>query len=712
MIACKSMKQSIIAAVAFATLGSGLPTPVLAKSNEGPVTTGTLVREMVDMEALTRFPSPPFKTIQFSSHDRRSNLPQGPGWFANADGFGKEPIPGFLEVLGEPDSTDSGEYLMASVDGPGAIVRVWTAGITGSLRLYLDGVSDPVYAGPAETFFRGPYSVFSEGSGLDSELMEGTLYQRDASYAPIPFQKSMKLVWTGNLATLHFYHVQVRSYPAGTRVKTFSPSDLFHYRKEITGTMQVLADPESMRSIQEGVPDCLWDGNVAPGDRREVLTLVGGPGALSRLEIRISAADIDSALRQTLLEVVADDFPAAQVESPVGDFFGAAPGINPYRSLPFSVEPDGSMVCRFVMPYRENLKVRFANQGEQPVGIHLRAETIPYDWDADRSMHFRAKWRSDHHLVASNQDVQDLPFLLAAGRGVVVGAVSYVVNPSPVPTSYGNWWGEGDEKIFVDNDVLPSTFGTGSEDFYNYSWSSPDIFEFPYCGQPRNDGPGNRGYVANQRWQILDSLPFQERLSFYMELYSHERVPELSYSRILYHYGKPGLTDDHLAPKSADLYVPSLPEGWEPAARMGAAGATFLPVEKLLRSAVTTSFESAPIWEGGRLLLWHPNRTGERVNLQFPVPDSGKYRVHLVAGLSPRSGVVRAKLVAGEDAVKEPEPIDLHRPFRTLSRDFTIYEGPLASGPQEVELEFLRNGPAVSQAAIGLDFLWIQPIKK
>ena len=32
------------------------------------------------------------------------------------------------------------------------------------------------------------------------------------------------------------------------------------------------------------------------------------------------------------------------------------------------------------------------------------------------------------------------------------------------------WWGEGDEKIFVDGETFPSHFGTGSEDYYGYSF--------------------------------------------------------------------------------------------------------------------------------------------------------------------------------------------------------------------------------------------------
>jgi hypothetical protein len=137
-------------------------------------------------------------------------------------------------------------------------------------------------------------------------------------------------------------------------------------------------------------------------------------------------------------------------------------------------------------------------------------------------MHFRARWRVDHDLIASGKDVQDLPFLLARGRGVYVGTTSILLNPAPVPTPWGGWWGEGDEKVFVDGDTVPSTFGTGSEDYYNYSWSAPDIFFFPYCGQPRNDGPGNRGFVTNFRWHVVDAIPFRDSIGFSMELSSHE----------------------------------------------------------------------------------------------------------------------------------------------------------------------------------------------
>jgi hypothetical protein len=73
-----------------------------------PVTTGSLFEEMADLEALARFPEPAFRTVQFSSFDRRSRVPEGPGWFANADGGG-EPIPNFEKVLKTPGEDGLGE---------------------------------------------------------------------------------------------------------------------------------------------------------------------------------------------------------------------------------------------------------------------------------------------------------------------------------------------------------------------------------------------------------------------------------------------------------------------------------------------------------------------------------------------------------------------------------------------------------------------------
>ncbi len=675
------------------------------------ITTATLFREMADLHLLTSLPDPPFRMKQYSSFDHRSRVPGGPDWFANADGFGGEPIPNFEQVLREPGEDKIGEYLIADVESPGAIVRLWSAAISGEIRLYLDGEREPVFEGPAIDFFHRTLDSYPQIEGLDRESLEKTVYQRDASYAPIPFGRSMRLEWTGDLETIHFYQVQVRLYEPGTRVQTFSPPDLAAYSETIDEVTRALSDPDENLRVRSEEESRTIEAVLGPGTVQEVLTLEG-PKALERLILKLDAQDLDRALRQTLLHIRCDGHPWGQVQSPVGDFFGAAPGINPYRSLPFSVFPDGTMVCRFIMPFARSMTILLENRGEQSVAVRGEALPLPFEWDEGSSLHFRARWRADHELIASNQDVQDLPFLLAHGQGLYVGTTSFLLNPNEVPTPYGNWWGEGDEKVFVDDEAQPSIFGTGSEDYYNYSWSSPDIFFFPYCGQPRNDGPGNRGFVTNYRWHILDPIPFSRNIRFFMELFSHERTPGLSYARIAYHYARAGITDDHLAIMPEDLRHLELPDGWQPAARMGARNSLIHHAEDLIRERKNTEFLKGRLWAGGTILNWNPLTEGEAKAFDLPIEENGTYRIHITAALTPRSGRFAVRL-DGEALIlrSKKEHVDLHRPHRTLLRNFTLQDRELTQGRHTLVLEYLGAPPGVERAEIGIDFIWIQKIE-
>jgi hypothetical protein len=686
---------------------------VLFASACGPervITTGGLYEEMIDLVGLAEFPNPVYETIQFSSFDRRSNLPGGPDWFANSDGFGGEPIPGFEDVIREPGGDSIGVYLIADVEGPGAIVRLWTASIDGTVQLWLDGNSEPLFSGPANDFFRRPLDSFPQSLSLNRENLERTLYQRDAVYAPIPFSQRLRIEWTGNLAHIHFYQMEVRKYVAGTRVETFKPEDLELYQETIDNVTTILADPETVGGQQAGTEVHTISADIAPESIEDVLRLEGG-GAVERLELKLEATDLDLALRQTVLYIQFDGSPWGQVQAPVGDFFGAAPGVNPYESLPFTVLPDGTMISRFVMPYEGSAQIRLENFGDQRVSVNGSVRTIDYTWDEGQSMYFNARWRVDHDLIGDPDAVQDLPFTVASGKGVYVGTTSIILNPNPIPTPYGNWWGEGDEKVFVDNDSMPSLFGTGSEDYYNYSWSSPDIFIFPYCGQPRNDGPGNRGFVTNYRWHILDPLPFQQDIGFYMELYSHERTPGMSYARIGYHYARPGVTDDHVAIREDDVRELRLPAGWMPEGRFGARNSVFYQTETLSPNR-GLGLESGRLYAGSRLPIWRPTSPGQTLTLRVPIESAGEYRVHFVARLNRNGGKATLRF-DGEAAelTTDTTSIDLYRPHRTLLRNFTLKPRELTAGAHT--LEFVSDGgnESVSRPEVAVDFVWVQEVR-
>jgi hypothetical protein len=673
-----------------------------------PITTGSLISQMIDMQRLAEFPDPAYKTVQFSSYDHRSTLPGGPMWFANSDGFGREPVPNFEGVVKQPDDKGVGEYLICDVEGPGAIVRTWSARMEGVIRVYLDGSETPLFDGPAEQFLMRTYEPYASAARIDASLFANTFFQRNAAYCPIPFAKHCRMVWIGDLKTTHFYQVQVRLYDKRAEAVTFGPEDLSTYEPELRRVAKILADPDGAWEYSSREKPVEFAVTVQPGAKAEALQLTG-PAALERLTVAVKAADRDTALRQTVMHVICDEYPWGQVQSPVGDFFGSGPGVNPYVSIPFTVASDGTMACRYMMPFEKSLKLVFENHGGQPVEIAGTALPTPYAWNRDRSMHFRARWRVNYDLAASNQDVLDLPFLIANGSGVYVGTAVMLLNPNPVPSSGGNWWGEGDEKVFVDADVRPSTFGTGSEDYFDYAWSSTDVFFFPYCGQPRNDGPANRGFVSNHRWQIVDALPFQQRIGFYMELFSHERTEHFSYARIGYHYARPGLMDDHVAITNEDVRKPELPLEWEPAARGGARNSAFYQAEDIVKSKRHILVEEGRLWAGGKLCRWNPNDQGEELTFTVAVKENGMYNVAFCFARDARSGRV-SLLVDGKKAELGAESgiVDLHEPHRTMLRMEGVKPMSLAAGEHALTLRFAGAHEGAKEAAIGIDFISLQ----
>jgi hypothetical protein len=690
-------------------LGAGfalsLPPASTLAAEASVVTTGTLLEEMIDLDRLARWPEPAYRTIQFSSYDRRSSTSEAPGWFSNADGFGGEPVAGFQKVLREAQGDQRGLYLVAEVAGPGAIARGWSAGMAGVLRVYLDPAVDGsgsgegtlIWQGPAFDFLarRSSHYLKSAGIGLDAK---DAFSQEDADYFPIPFARGLRVTWEGKLNELHFYHLQVRLYEKGTKVRTFDPKqDLKELQPQFEAAVAALIKPESLRRSEPAK----LEGVIEPGRTLTWSAPNQGPGAVRELKLRLQADPVEPALRGCLLRIAFDGSQRPHVEAPVGDFFASGPGVNPFSSLPFSVERDGTMTCRFVMPYERSARVEIVNRAVSPVRLDGSILISPWQWD-ERSLYFRAKWRADHDLLAG-EGALDLPYLVAIGKGIFAGCAAMIMNPSGVPTCGGNWWGEGDEKILVDGELAPSTFGTGSEDYFNYSWSRPNLFGHPYCGQPLDSGPDTSGYVSNHRFQVLDAIPFERSLGAFMELWAHSRTPGLSYARIAYHYARPGAIDDHRALMPSDLRIVPLPKR-ELQALGQAKGATFYLADQLKPEAISGTLKtvSFPLAAQLRIALWQAAK-GDKLRLSLPVEKASRATLHLVAVHRPDGATVRvlldgSPLVAGDGA----EDIRLQSDYAPRLLNVNLKPVNLQAGSRELMIECVDAG------VVGLDYLWIK----
>ena len=602
------------------------------------VTYESLLREMTDREAVARWPDPEYRLLQASSFDRRSRegelpstQPTDEGWFANQD-YGN-----YLRV---EHLAGRKEKVLLDARGPGAIVRIWSANPSagGTLRIYLDEASQPV--------IEEDFAKLTNGTGSIPAPLSAVRARGHNLYLPIPFATRCKVTLDGDPDDRVYYVINYRQYEQSTAVGSFNPTD-FHASQQLLQEAQAaLLEPARTVPVRgEGVKTFSRATSEAFLARDGGFELTSGEGPMALRELRVTMEGLqgealERALRSVVLSIEADE-EGKTVNAPLGDFFGSGVGLNPFEDWYRTVDEDGSMTCRWVMPFQRSMTIRFHNQGDEPVKLVVRRVLTDWQWD-ERSMYFHAQFRQERDVPTRPR--QDFNFLLADGPGVYVGDTLGVANPTPV------WWGEGDEKIYVDGELFPSHIGTGSEDYYGYAWCSPESFSAPFHAQPRADGPDNFGHVTNTRVRSLDAIPFNARLQFDMEIW-HWQDTCLSYAVTTYWYAGPGAKP--FGPAVAyqmDTAVPELPRMLRVA---GALEGETLKVlarsrDDLPAGAQTLIGSYVGDWSGGRHLWIQARNVGEWVELELPTPGGagGGQPVELTAWLTraPDYGIVQFQI--------------------------------------------------------------------
>ena len=525
----KLFLAATIAALAFPLGGSAIGT-------------ADLLRQETSLDWLARSPAAGTRLIQFSSYDRSSRVVNGRqvNWMANSDAG---------NYLRSEETPRGAEWVMAEAKGPGAIVRLWSANPgRRRWRIYIDGAAEPTIEAPGRELLQGKVEPW--GPAFSYRKNMGANF-----YFPILFAKSVKVTTEGGpTPPLMYYHVDLRLYPAGTEVKSFSWAELESLKAEIAAAAKILLEgPPRPEGKSEQV-----EVELAPGAEGELFRLAG-PAAVVFFRVEVEAAGdaLARALGQTLL--VMDWDGEKGVRSPLGDFFGTSPGANALRSLPFEVNPragGAELICRWVMPFGREGSIRLQNLGPDRLKLRAEAVTRPWTWGAD-SLFFHAGWRGKNRIPT--RPISDMRMLGAAGRGHFVGLEMNVRNPLEL-----YWWGEGDEKVWVDDDRFPSIFGTGTEDYFGYAWcvqyfkftsafhgvslptrewlAIPQAMPFLPWGVIANWTP-RQAVVSQYRFQVLDAIPFERKLNFEMEI-SHHRKTLVDVNAVAYWYAAPGGTDD------------------------------------------------------------------------------------------------------------------------------------------------------------------------
>jgi hypothetical protein len=106
-----------------------------------------------------------------------------------------------------------------------------------------------------------------------------------------------------------------------------------------------------------------------------------------------------------------------------------------------------------------------------------------------------------------------------------------------------------------------------------------------------------------------------------------------------------------------------------------------------------------------------PKKPGDRKALRIRVDSAGRTQIHITAAMTPASGRFAAWLDgAPAGGTAKPATIDLHDPFRTLLRTFSLEPVELAAGDHTLILEYKGSDAGVTGPEIGLDFVWVQKV--
>jgi len=311
---------------------------------------------------------------------------------------------------------------------------------------------------------------------------------------------------------------------------------------------------------------------IKPGETA-VLGEAEGAGVVRHLWMTVASLPGEAhELCRTVLRIFWDGEGSPSVEAPLGDFFGVGFGLRRnFVSLPLQMSPqDGKgMNCWFPMPFAAGARFEVENQGES-----TRILFFYVDWEEHAQIdpdlaRFHAWWnrsaltaglaaergwtRRDYRLDERRPVGAGLGFgppwdepnlsgernyliLEALGRGHYVGCN---LNVDVFERQVNDWYGEGDDMIFVDGEPWPPRLhGTGTEDYFNTAFCPSQEYSAPYHGITVYSGnpawPWG-GKNCMYRFHVEDPIAFEESIRVTIET-GHDNALRNDYSSTAYWY--------------------------------------------------------------------------------------------------------------------------------------------------------------------------------
>lgn len=444
-----------------------------------------------------------------------------------------------------------------------------------------------------------------------------------------------------------------------------------------------------------------WDNHTVGAGETHVLMDVTGPGVITHMWLTFLGPEPQDWAPQgaanhqeMLLRMYWDGEDKPSVEAPVGDFFANCFGRrDEVVSLPVVVEDGDSYNSYWRMPFKKSARVEIVNQSEKPIALlYYNIDWIKRDSLPEETPYFHAQYRQEYPVESG----KDYVVLETQGRGHYVGTVLAVRTRSPA------WFGEGDEKIYIDGEAEPSIWGTGTEDYFLSAWGLKTTGT-PYAGVPYFDEWGIvGGHTSAYRWHIHDPIVFNTgiRVTFehfgwispdenpdYRSMSWNER--EDDYASVAFWYQQGVSTFGVRAPHARDRALPGI-ERVVVYARDH--------VEEGKRGEGRVILQQLDLYPGTQALYTPTKEDRAWVEIPFEVKEKEPLRLLLVATRSYDFGRYQAVL----DGVKIGGVMDFYSE-EIESREYHLLDFWPEPGMHRLRLECVGKNPASSGYYCGLE---------
>ena len=413
-----------------------------------------------------------------------------------------------------------GGTILAELEGPGCLTRIWTRNPQGTVYIYIDDLEYPRIVAPFESLFKGDLEYHSPGFNLFAPPFVSESSGGYVSYVPIPYEKACRVMVSGADSTLG-YQVTYVEFPAGTEIRSFelalTDSDISFFRRwrkewEDTNFRWVDRDTEKYHHSRQH----FWP------NKDSLLLPLEGPGVITELEFEVGSADKDI-LDNAWLAIYFDGQETPGVLAPLGDFFGTMTSDASDHDSMLLGRDNGRMWCRYPMPFKRGIEIRINNTSgavaDIDYGITWRPGPI-----GDQS-YFFARYQSAEAVAGEAYRVADIE-----GKGHFVGCSLAATNADSLEFL------DGDDTYLIDGSAAASFHGTGTDDYFNAGWYfATGPFSRPTHGATVKSGDGPAAFAAF-RTLISDPVPFNESFVFELEHGNRNNQEGVAYSSVAYWY--------------------------------------------------------------------------------------------------------------------------------------------------------------------------------